>query len=650
MENIPTHTVLEDVFAFFGTSSPEGFILSLFGKVFTRTQVNPDVLIGQKFSDLVFWQSSEQTPDNLNTAFAEVSKGRAIKLQTEFRINKDERLQIELNFQPITDDNNQATEIFFYAYDLTDFKHDVAKYKARSDSILFVTESVDLGLWNWDLVENKIYSTPKCKEFFDVSVNEPLTFGKFLAALHQEDEKSVIDALDESQKTGKKYSFKFRVKYWDGVTQWFSAHGKTVFDDSGNPTKMIGIFQKLSDQNFSGMDFEKIYEREKKARDAAEEANRAKDFFLAVVSHELRSPLNAILGWSKILRSDKLDEETRNKALETIEKSARSQAKLLDDLIDSARVTSGKLKLEFRKVNLFEIARNAYNLKKPIAESKNILLELMTDKANVTVFADSSRLEQVISNLLSNAIKFTPDNGRIRMEIKTEGDKATLYVIDSGHGISKTDLPNIFRQFAQGTEKRMGEKGGLGLGLSISKILVEKHDGKIQAASEGIGKGATFSITLPMLAEEQVNREKIVKTKPVAENFINNINILIVEDDPDSREVLQFFLEQSGAKVRSANSAKQALSFLEELEQNSLPDVIVSDLAMPEDDGFSLIKQIRQMPPEKGGKIPAMALSAFASNDSKQKAFDVGFQKYHTKPFEPNEIIEDILQLLKEKI
>ena len=403
------------------------------------------------------------------------------------------------------------------------------------------------------------------------------------------------------------------------------------------------MIRKITDRKIADKELSKIYEREKKARDEAEEANRAKDFFLAFVSHELRSPLNAILGWTKILLTKQVDDETRKNALETIERSARSQSKLINDLVDSARVASGKLRLEFTPVNFYEVIKNVYNSHKPQAENKHINLSFSSNKENINIIGDAVRLQQIFTNLLSNSLKFTPEGGNIEIIVEAHNEMVKIYMKDNGQGISSDALPQIFNQFSQGDSENH-DRTGLGLGLSIVKTLVEKHGGVVNAQSEGLGKGAVFSVTLPLsTAAVKPSKEKtngFENGKP-----LTGKKILIVEDDPDSCEVLDLFLEQSGAEVVQSMSASEAMSTLKNLK-GKLPDVIISDLGMSEEDGYSLMTRIRAMKSDEGGKIPAIALSAFTSQDNKKKAYEVGFQKYHTKPFEPDMLINEVLELL----
>ena len=632
--------LFNDIFAFYGTISPNGSILFLTGNIFDKTSIEPEVLIGQKFSDAVFWQSSEQNVDLINNAVTEASAGSKSNVLISFRVNSNTKKLVELNFHPLS----SANEIFFCAQDVTQREKEIEFYKMRSEQLLYAAESADIGLWFWDVIEDKIFSTPKFNEFFEVPSHDLIDLDSFFKVIHPEDRERVEIVFQESQTSGKEYKEEFRVINSDGNVHWLSARGKSFLDSEGNPLNMMGMIRKITDRKIADEELSIVYERERKARDEAEEANRAKDFFLAFVSHELRSPLNAILGWTKILLTKKVDDETRQNALETIERSARSQAKLINDLVDSARVASGKLRLELTPVNFYEIVKNVYHSHKPQAENKNINLTFTSDNENISVVGDGVRLQQIFTNLLSNSLKFTPEGGQIDIVVESAGkETAQVYIKDNGQGISVDALPRIFNQFSQGDSDNH-DRTGLGLGLSIVKTLVSKHGGTVSAHSEGLGKGATFTVAMPLSA---------AKVKPFEEktNGLENgkplrgRKIMIVEDDPDSCEVLDLFLEQSGAEVVQSNSASEAMETLKRLK-NNLPDIIISDLGMSEEDGYSLMSRIRAMQIEEGGKIPAIALSAFTSQDNKKKAYEVGFQKYHTKPFEPDMLIDEVLELL----
>jgi signal transduction histidine kinase/CheY-like chemotaxis protein len=642
-----TEKIFRNVFDFFGTLDRDGRVINLDGSIFDQTKVDPRLLVGQLLSETVFWQTSENNSRSVQDAIERSSSGEASRVLVDFRVSSDRKVAVELFLQPLQLDDSLGC-IFFSGQHVTRRQRSVEYYKTEAEELLFAAENADIGIWYWDLAEGNIYATPKCNELFDVPSYDRLTYDRLIEAVHPDDRERVTDALHKAHVNGTRYNEEFRVQYSDGRVEWLSIEGKSFLDSDSKPEKMTAVLWKITEQKLADEELTRVYDREKKARDEAEEANRAKDFFLAFVSHELRSPLNAILGWSKILLSRPVDDETRRNALETIEKSARSQTKLVNDLVDSARVASGKISLEFRPTNLFEIVKVSYISQKPAADSRGIDLDFTADTEDVTVFGDSNRLQQVFVNLISNAIKFTPEGGHIEIKLSSADDHAEVRVSDTGRGISPESLPNIFRQFSQVQPAHDMNKGGLGLGLSIVNILVAKHNGTVSAASHGVCKGSTFVVRLPIRICEAAAAPPTFHLEMTDALALKGVHILVVEDDNDSREVLQLFLEQMGASVESAPSAKDAWDILQRNGKH-LPDVVVSDLAMPEEDGYSLIARIRQLPAEHGGQIPALALSAFATSESKQRAFECGFDQYSSKPFEPELITRDILELLKKK-
>jgi PAS domain S-box-containing protein len=643
--DIQTTEIFKNIFSIYGTITPDGKVLSLAGKIFENTFADPQLLIGHNLTETVFWQSSEANFRLITDAVGAAAKGITSKTILEFRISKEEKSFIELNLAPVYDESAKIKHVFLCGQDVTTREKEVEFYKRRGEQLLYAAESAEIGLWFWDLAEDKIYSTPKCNEFFEISPFETISYEVFLEAVHPDDQQSVIDAFLDSQKNGTEYDIEYRVIYSDGTIHWLSTKGKTYLDTEGNAANTMGVVRLITERKNADEELSRVYALEKKARDEAEDANRTKDYFLALVSHELRSPLNAILGWTKILLTKDVNEEMRRSALETIERSAMSQAKLIGDLVDSSRIASGKLRLEMRPMNLYDAVNTVFNSQKPSAESKNIKLTFNYNTQDVIVFGDLVRIQQVFTNLLTNALKFTPENGHIQLNLAAHDDRVVISVEDNGHGISAETLPHIFRQFSQGDQTITREQAGLGLGLSIVKTLVGKHQGTVTAQSEGIGQGATFTVTLPLYKLSKNVPEETSETRDVEEMPLSNVKILCVEDDLDSREVLQLFLEQNGARVKSVESAAEALDVLKTREKDF--DVIISDLAMPNEDGYSLISQIRQFPSETGGKTPAMALSAFTTKENKDRAFASGFQKYHTKPFEPDLLISDILELVK---
>jgi len=639
-----TDEIFRAVFDFYGTLDIQGRVLTLDGTIFEQTKSDPKLLIGQRLSETVFWQASEHTSRSLEEAIERALAGQSSRSILDFRVSADRKVAVELFIQPL-DRQGGSGVIFFSGQQVSRRQKTVDYYKTEVEELLLAAENADIGLWFWDLRSGNIYATPKCNELFDIQAYDRLTYDRLIQAIHPDDRELITESLRKAHVNGTKYREEFRVQYRDGRVEWLSAEGKSFLDENNEPEKMTAVIRKTTEQRLAEVELSRVYDLEKKARDEAEEANRSKDFFLAFVSHELRSPLNAILGWAKILLSRPVDDETRRNALETIEKSARSQTKLINDLVDSARVASGKISLEFRPTNLYEVVKVSYISQKPAADARRISLEFTHDSANVMVFADANRLQQVFVNLISNAIKFTPEGGRISVSLTTSDEVAEVRVEDTGRGISADSLPNIFKQFSQVQPVHDISKGGLGLGLSIVKILIGKHGGTVDAQSPGVGEGSTFIVRLPLKAGGQVGTTTAVETAVKDPAALKDIHILVVEDDNDSREVLHLFLEQLGATVESVSSAREAMELFTRTG-NSRPKVLISDLAMPEEDGYSLISRIRKLPAERGGQIPALALSAFATSESKERARECGFNSYSSKPFEPENLTRDILKLI----
>lgn len=386
--------------------------------------------------------------------------------------------------------------------------------------------------------------------------------------------------------------------------------------------------------------------REQELRHQAEDANRMKDEFLATLSHELRTPLNAMLGWAQVLRLGKVDEAAAARALETIERNARVQAQLIADLLDVSRIITGKLRLDVQAVELPSIIEAALDSVRPAADAKGIGLDVRLDPLTSPVMGDADRLQQVIWNLLSNAIKFTPQDGQVQVRLRLDGGSAEVQVSDTGAGIRPDFLPYVFDRFRQAESTITRSHGGLGLGLSIVRHLVELHGGSVAVQSEGEGKGAVFAVRLPVrpsISEGGIVTERVDAAARVWDNplLLGSVRVLIVEDEEDTRELLIASLQQCGAEVTAAASVAEALASLD----RELPDVLVSDLAMPEEDGYSLIRKVRARDPEAGGRIPAAALTAYARAEDRVRALASGFQRHLPKPVDPADLISMVASL-----
>jgi CheY-like chemotaxis protein len=375
-----------------------------------------------------------------------------------------------------------------------------------------------------------------------------------------------------------------------------------------------------------------------------------------------------MMGWARLLRTKKFDEETTARALETIERNARSQAQLIEDILDVSLIVRGKLRLNLCPINFVVVVEQAIESVRPLVEAKAIQLETNLADSVISVCGDPNRLQQIVWNLLTNAIKFTPEQGRIVVELTQQQTQTQLRVTDTGIGIKPEFLPHVFERFRQADGTTTRPHGGLGLGLAIVRHLVELHDGTVQAASEGEGRGASFTVQLPVLCQSEQDGEKAKPLNPVhalvepleenlhPSSFIlhsssppssfDGIKVLIVDDEADTREVLAVMLADSGLEVTTAASAEEALELLKSWQ----PKLLVSDIGMPGEDGYSLIRQVRQLPPAEGGSIPAVALTAYSREEDRKQVLSAGFQMHVSKPVEPAELLQAIATLTEQAI
>jgi PAS domain S-box-containing protein len=392
-----------------------------------------------------------------------------------------------------------------------------------------------------------------------------------------------------------------------------------------------------------------LLEAERAARSEAERVSLIKDEFLATLSHELRTPLNAIVGWAQILRMQGGVGDDTNEGLAVIERNARIQAQLIDDLLDMSRIISGKLHLEIERVDVQDVVKAAVASVRHSAESKGVALHAMLDPLAGPVRGDPSRLQQCFWNLLSNAIKFTPKGGHVQVSLVRNASRVRVNVTDDGQGIAPDFLPHVFERFRQADASTTRRHGGLGLGLSIVKNLIELHGGDIDVSSAGLGKGATFRIDLPVMIldeaahESRRERARAAPTSPQAfdQPVLDGLTILAVDDEADARTLIKRVLEECGARVLVAASAAEGLA----LVRREKPHMIVSDIGMPDVDGYEFIRQVRRLSPAEGGRIPAAALSAFARAEDRTRALRAGYQTHLAKPVEPSELTAVIFSL-----
>ncbi|MEG4572898.1 ATP-binding protein [Microcoleus sp. N3A4] len=411
------------------------------------------------------------------------------------------------------------------------------------------------------------------------------------------------------------------------------------------------VQERTAELEASNRTKDELLMREQVVRADAEAANRAKDEFLSILSHELRTPLNAILGWSTmLLRQKNLNDDKVVRALETIERNAKSQAQLIEDILDVSRIITGKLRLQVRRVNLVPVIESAIDSVRLAAEAKSIRLQSVLDSESGPLLGDADRLQQVVWNLVSNAIKFTPKNGRVQIRLERVNSHVEITVSDTGPGISSDFLPFVFDRFRQHDSTTTRSYGGLGLGLAIVRQLVELHGGTVTVVSPGIGQGTSFTVKLPVMIihlptsdPERLNSIVEANARVEASPTLEGLQILVVEDEADALELLSTILQKYGADVIAAASVKEALTIIETATRS--PDVLVSDIGMPDEDGYSLIRKLRQLEAQRGGRLPAIALTAYARNDDRRQALLAGFQMHLTKPVDAADLVAVVASL-----
>lgn len=471
----------------------------------------------------------------------------------------------------------------------------------------------------------------------------------------QEADRAAVEAAVAAAKAGEMSRFQGFCPTAKGTPKWWDVAVTPIFDSEGQVIQLLATSRDVTEQKQAEQERDRLLQLEQTARLEAERANRIKDEFLSVLSHELRSPLNPILGWTKLMQTRKFDPDKTAEALFTIERNAKLQCQLIDDLLDVAKILRGKLSMAVAPVDLASVVEAAIETVKTAATAKNIVLNSVLPQIG-HVSGDAARLQQIVWNLLSNAIKFTPAGGRVEIQLAavTEYSSesinqsqidhnrkpiryAQLTVSDSGKGIDPSFLPYIFESFRQEDASTTRQYGGLGLGLAIVRHLVEAHGGTIRADSQGIGQGAVLTLQLPLL---QTAPQSQTGELSQPELDLTGMRVLVADDEPDARELLTVLLTQYGAEVLAVTSAAEVLANLVQFQ----PDILISDIGMPEVDGYALIQQIRALPPEQGGRILAMALSAYAREEDRQQALSSGYQWHMTKPIDPEQLVEAIMQ------
>jgi PAS domain S-box-containing protein len=509
----------------------------------------------------------------------------------------------------------------------------IEQLRVNQESFSLAQAAANIGIWDWDLQRNSLTWNQNHERLFGLSVGSfDGSYEMFISCVHPEDRDLINQSLQQALENKIHHHQEFRIVLPDGSIRWMVDRGLFFDDASGKVTRATGIVLDITDRK----EREVALERHAKG---LEEAYQLQDEFLSLVSHELRTPLNAILGWTHLLQKYQFDEATRNQRLESIERNLKRQQHLIEQILDTSRLKEGQMQLECASVDLKSTIENAIESERLAIIAKSIRLETKLDSSVGRVLGDKKRLQQVVWNLLSNAIKFTPKGGQVTVSLETVDEDAKITVNDTGQGISPEFLPYVFHQFRQQDASRTRSHQGAGLGLTIVRHLVELHGGSVGVASPGVGGGATFTVKLPLLEEEnanfQINQSIINTESSVFSPSLQGLKVLVVDDEPDTLALLVVLLESEGATVTAVNGANQALQVLPEFK----PDILISDLVMPEIDGYTLLEYVKLLQPTWNQPLKTVAITGHDRTEPSQKALKAGFQVSISKPIEPQELV-----------
>jgi PAS domain S-box-containing protein len=541
-----------------------------------------------------------------------------------------------------------------FVLDLSERKHAEAERRVLTERFQLMADSAPVLIWMCDAQNRGTWFNKRWLQFTGRSMEEECGMG-WGETIHPDDRERSVTTCSAAIQRRESFTMEFRLCRHDGEYRWMLDTGVPLYDSKDEFSGYIGSCIDITEHKRAEQERTALLERERTAREKAEvarleaeDANRTKDEFLATLSHELRTPLNSIIGWSHLLRDNRLGPDERTQGLDAIARNAKTQAQLVEDLLDMSRIISGKLRLDLHPLQPGSTLQNAIDAIRPAAEAKQ--LEVITDiKPDCgPISADAVRLQQIVWNLLNNAVKFTPHGGRIELAAQCMGRWLQIRVSDNGVGIAPQFLPHIFDRFRQADSSSTRAHGGLGLGLSIVRHLVERHGGNVRAESDGDGQGSTFIVELPLMSVPEASRNQGAATLgnnndelAHAEQRLQNLKVLVVEDEADTRQVLQIVMQSEGAQVQTAASVVEAWPLLQDFQ----PNVLISDIGLPGEDGYSFIRRLRQNGQATLSSIPAIALTAYAGTEAQRHAHEAGFQEHINKPATPETIINAVERL-----
>jgi len=641
------HSVLYNLFAFVGVMTVDGTLTDANRSSLEGAGIPASEVLGKKFWDCYWWNYSPESQAQLRDACMRAAGGEVVRYDVPVRMAGDTRVWIDFQVSPLRDTKGRITHLIPSALEI-EVRHAAEQALRESEErFRIMADGLPLMIWVHDAQGQLQFVNQAYCEFFGVTPQQvagpnwhPLVHSQDLAAYASEFSACVRDR--------RPFHAEVRVRRFDGEWRWIESRAHPRFSASGEFLGMVGSSPDITERRKTDEALRASEAQERISRAQAEAANRAKDVFLATLSHELRTPLNAVLGWAVMLRTMRPADGSPvhpdvDHGLAVIERNARAQGKLIEDVLDVARITSGKFMLDTRPLDLTGVVLAAADAVRLSAAGKSIALEVFGDTVpgGVWVNADSSRIQQAVLNLLINAVKFTPNGGRVTVSLeraKHDGaDIARITVIDTGKGIDAAFLPSAFDRFKQGGEGTTRSYGGLGLGLSVVKHIMEAHGGTVRGQSEGEGKGATFTLELPAMPEAELPRKSAIAATSMSPQRLDGVRVLVVDDDDDARNMTGQALEAVGAVVVLAASAAEGYRLGVGGNGATGPQVIVSDIGMPFEDGYSMMRRVRTT--KSGIDLPALAVTAFASPEDKNRAQLAGFQAHLSKPIDPHDLI-----------
>ena len=572
------------------------------------------------------------------------------------------------HYSPLRDGDGKVIGGIALIRDITERKRAEEAAHDAYQRISFHVENSPLAVVEWDEDFRVSRWSDSAERLFGWKAEEVI--GKHVGDWHFvfDEDVDAVEQVTNRQRIGEEVQGVQRNRNYtkDGAVLYCEWYNSVLRDEAGNLVSVLSQILDVTARKRGEEERAALLERERDARRQAQEADRLKDEFLATLSHELRTPLTSILGWAILIHKGEIEESNFDRAIETIERNARSQARLIDDLLDVSRIITGNLRLDIRTINLVSVVKAAKDGLLPTAEAKRITLQTEFEGETCLVKGDPNRLRQVIWNLVLNAIKFTPRGGSVTISAGCLDPYVRLKVSDTGEGIPSEFLPYVFDRFRQAEGSLTRKQGGLGLGLAVVRHLVELHGGHVMAESPGPGQGSTLTVDLP-LAEDRRDPTKAHQRRREIERRrsataggpgadISGARVLLVEDDSDTRSLLVMTLKRRGAEVTSASSSAEALRLFEETADHSNVDtgsgnrrpfdVIIGDIGMPDEDGYQFMSKVRALPPERGGLVPAIALTGYATRKDRERALAAGYQLHLAKPVEPEDLVVAIASLV----